>query len=153
MSDSNESNDDKELEEIRAKKLEQLEKEHLGNPGGNPGNPDNPGEAWPDEPLVITENNFDDIIAKYPLLVIDCWAPWCGPCRMVAPVFDELAKDYQGKIVFGRLNTDENQGIAMKHNIMSIPTFLIFKNGELIGRPVGAMPKAALEAAINEHFG
>ena len=109
-------------------------------------------DDWPNKPLVLTEQNFEDSIKKYPLIVIDCWAPWCGPCRMVAPVFDELAVDYRGKIVFARLNTDENQGIAMKFNIMSIPTFLIFKNGELIDRPVGAMQKPALEMAITKYL-
>ena len=109
-------------------------------------------DDWPSEPVIVTDAKFEETMQTYPLVVVDCWAPWCGPCRMVAPVFDELAKDFQGKIVFGRLNTDENQGIAMKFNIMSIPTFLIFKNGELIDRPVGAMPKEALEAAISKHL-
>ena len=137
MSDSE---DDKELEEIRAKKMEKLK-------AGQQDTAD-----WPKEPITITESNFEEIVNKYPKLVIDCWAEWCGPCRMVAPVFDELAKENQGDIAFGRLNTDENQGIAMKFNIMSIPTFLVFKDGELIGRPVGAMPKPALEAALKDFF-
>ncbi len=142
-----ESENDKELEEIRAKRLEKMTEERLGNPGGS-----GKDEDWPAEPITITESNFEEIIKKYPKLVIDCWAPWCGPCRMVASVFDELAKEKQGKIAFGRLNTDENQGISMKYNIMSIPTFLIFKEGDLVGRPVGALPKPALEAAIAEHL-
>jgi thioredoxin 1 len=136
---------DEELERIRAKRLKTMTDELMNNPGGS-------SNDMPGEPVVLDENNFDDIIKKYSIVVVDCWAPWCGPCRMVAPTIEELAKDYQGKIVFGKLNTDENQGIAMKFNIMSIPTFLIFKNGDLIDRPVGAMPKASLEEAITKHM-
>ena len=135
----------KELKTLRAKKLEAMKKKYMTNGGTS-------NEDWPAEPIELNENSFEEFIKKYPLVVVDCWAPWCGPCRMVAPVFDELAKDYQGKIVFGRLNTDENQGIAMKFNIMSIPTFLIFKNGELIDRPVGAMPRPSLESTITKHL-
>jgi thioredoxin 1 len=139
------NDDDEELLTIRAKKLEEMKKKFFDNPKLL-------GDHMPSEPITVTEQNFEEVIAKNPLVVIDCWAPWCGPCRMVAPVIEELAKDYEGKILFGKLNTDENQGIAMKYNIMSIPTFLIFKNGELIDRPVGAMPKPALEEAINQHL-
>jgi thioredoxin 1 len=136
---------DEELEKIRTKKLDSMKEKMSSNPG-------NPEDNYPGEPVVLSEGNFEDFIKKYPLVVVDCWAPWCGPCRMVAPVVEELAKNYQGKIVFGKLNTDENQGIALKFNIMSIPTFLIFKNGNLIDRPVGAMPKASFEAAIKKYL-
>jgi thioredoxin 1 len=145
LKDSNEKEDNEELKKIRAKRLEELKMAFEGNSGSS-------GDDWPDEPVVLTEQNFDDFIKKYPFIVIDCWAPWCGPCRMVAPVVEELAKENKGKLVFGKLNTDENQNIAMKYNIMSIPTFLIFKDGELIARPVGAMPKPALESTIIEHM-
>ena len=146
MSDSDKDDiDDKELEKIRAKRLEEMKMTYFEGS-------DSSSDSWPDEPVVLTEDNFEGFIKKYPFIVIDCWAPWCGPCRMVAPVIEELAKEKKGKMVFGKLNTDENQSIAMKFNIMSIPTFLIFKDGELIARPVGAMPKAALEDAINEHM-
>jgi thioredoxin 1 len=140
-----EGDNNEELEKIRAKKLEAMKENLQSNPG-------NPGSDWPGEPQVLTDDNFDDFTKKYSVVVVDCWAPWCGPCRMVAPVVEELAKVYHGKIAFGKLNTDENQGIAMKFNIMSIPTFLVFKNGELIDRPVGAMPKPALEQALNKYL-
>ena len=138
---------DEELERIRAKKLEAMKENVKNNPGT-----EGIGGDWPSEPKMVDESNFDDFIKKYPLVVIDCWAPWCGPCRMVGPIIEELAQDFQGKIAFGKLNTDENQGIAMKFNIMSIPTFLVFKNGELIDRPVGAMPKPALTDALNKYL-
>lgn len=139
---------DEELENIRAKKLEDFISRYMSNNNY----PDGSGDDWPSEPVQLTETNFDEFIKKYPFVVIDCWAPWCGPCKMVGPVVDELAKEHQGKVAFGKLNTDENQSIAMKFNIMSIPTFLIFKNGELMARPVGAMPKPALESTIMEHM-
>lgn len=107
---------------------------------------------WPTEPMVVTDGEFRDIIRKYPLVVIDCWAPWCGPCVMVAPIIEELAEDYRGKIVFGKLNTDENQETMKDYNIMSIPTLLIFKRGKLVDRSVGAMPREELEPEIIKHL-
>ena len=99
-------------------------------------------------PLKITDADFDKIIKKYNLVVVDCWAPWCGPCRMVEPVIEELAKEMQGKIVFAKLNVDENQGTSIKFQIMSIPTLLVFKNEELVDRIVGAMPKDMLSTKL-----
>ena len=101
----------------------------------------------------LSSDNFDEIVNKYSLLVIDCWAPWCAPCRMVAPVIEELAGDYQGKIAFGKLNVDENQALAMQFQVMSIPTLLIFRNGELIDRKVGTMPRNMLEPELTKHIG
>jgi thioredoxin 1 len=145
---TNENVNDDELEQLRNKKMEELKSRYLESNVY----PDGSGADWPDEPVVLTESNFEDFIKKYQFVVIDCWAPWCGPCRMVAPVIEELAKEHKGKIAFGKLNTDENQSIAMKFNIMSIPTFLIFKDSELVARPVGAMPKPALESTIMEQM-
>lgn len=101
-------------------------------------------KKWPDTPIQVLDADIDETIQKFPVLVIDCWAPWCGPCRMIGPIIEELAKDMQGKIVFGKLNVDENPQTSMKHGIMSIPTMLVFKNGQLVDRFVGAMPKEML---------
>jgi thioredoxin 1 len=98
----------------------------------------------PNEPLTISDANIDLTINKYNTIVIDCWAPWCGPCRMVGPVIEELAKEMQGKVVFGKLNVDENPETSTKHQIMSIPTLLVFKSGNLVDRLVGAYPKEEL---------
>jgi len=102
--------------------------------------------------LELNSSNFDEEVKKHPLLVVDCWAPWCAPCRMVAPVIEELARDYQGKITFGKLNVDSNQLIAMGYGIMSIPTLLIFKNGQLVDQKVGALPRKTLEPELTKHL-
>ncbi|MDY6966079.1 MAG: thioredoxin [Halobacteriota archaeon] len=134
-----ESNDDKELERIRVKKIKEM------TDGGK-------AAGLPDEPLKVNDETFDQVTKEYPLVVVDCWAEWCGPCRMIGPIIDELAKDYAGKIVFGKLNVDENQKTAMQYQIMSIPSLFIFKDGELIDKIVGAMPRDALEPKITKHL-
>lgn len=91
----------------------------------------------------------DVIEAKEPVLV-DFWAEWCGPCRMVGPVLDELAKEYDGKIKIAKVNVDENQQVSMDYHIRSIPTLLFFKNGQMVKQLVGAHPKAKLVSEIQE---
>ena len=101
--------------------------------------------------LDFSDADFDEQVLKNDLpVLVDFWAPWCGPCQMVTPVIEELAKDYTGKIVFGKLNTDENRMSAEKYNIMSIPTLLVFKNGNLVDQVVGAMPRQELEPKITK---
>lgn len=135
---------DKELDEIRKRKMEQLKRKIMY--GGN-----EMIENLPNEPVTITDEDIDEAVKKYETIVVDCWAPWCGPCRMVAPVIDELAKEMQGKVVFGKLNVDENPETSMKHQIMSIPTLLIFKNGQLVERLVGAYPKKELKKKLEPY--
>ena len=97
-------------------------------------------EKMPNKPLEINDENFDEIVSKYDIVVVDFWAPWCGPCRMVAPVIEELAKEMKGKVVFAKLNTDENPKMVTRYRIMSIPTLMLFKEGKLVDRVVGALP-------------
>ena len=92
----------------------------------------------------LNENNFDEFVEKNELVMIDCWAPWCRPCRMIAPIVEELAEELKGKVAIAKLNTDENQGIAMRFMIEAIPTMLIFKNGVQLPSLVGLRPKEAL---------
>ena len=136
--------EDKDLEEIKRKKLEQYKKQYIF--GGK-----NMNEKLPDAPIKITDADFDEAVKKYDTLVIDCWAPWCGPCRLITPVIEELAKEMQGKVVFGKLNVDENPMTSAKHQIMSIPTLLVFKNGDLVDRLVGALPKEALKEKLGSY--
>lgn len=104
------------------------------------------------KPIELTEAKFREVIQNHPLVVVDCWAPWCAPCFMIAPILDELARDYAGRILFGKLNVDENQKIAMQYDIMSIPALLLFKNGKLVDRIIGAMPKQIIEPKITRHL-
>jgi thioredoxin 1 len=102
--------------------------------------------------LELTDATFDAAVREHPLLVVDCWAVWCGPCRMVAPVIEELARDYAGRITFAKLDVDRNRATAARFNVQSIPTMLIFKNGQLVDQKMGAMPKAMLEPIVAKHL-
>jgi thioredoxin 1 len=133
------------LETVKRKKLEDLKKQFKH--GGK-----TMEIKWPDTPIQLLDVDIDEIVKKYQTIVIDCWAPWCGPCRMVGPVIEELAKELKGKIVFGKLNVDENPQTSLKYRIMSIPTMLVFKNGVLVDRFVGAMPKDMLLQKLRPHL-
>ncbi len=98
----------------------------------------------------LADSTFNNFINSSPIAVVDCWASWCGPCRMIAPIIEELAKQYAGKIVFGKLNVDENHEIPVKYGIMSIPTLLFFKNGQHVDTLIGAVPKSVIEQKINQ---
>ena len=98
---------------------------------------------------VITDANFAETLNTDKLVVVDFWATWCGPCKMIAPIVEELAEEYEGKAVICKCNVDECDDVPMTYNIRSIPTLLFFKNGELVDRNVGAASKADLAAKIN----
>lgn len=103
-------------------------------------------------PIVLNDSNFKMEIAKYPVILVDFWAPWCGPCRMVSPIIEQLAREYAGKVAFGKVNVDENQMISALFGIQSIPTMMIFKNGKAVDVIVGAMPKAQIEMKIKQQL-
>ena len=134
---------DEELERIRRKKLEEMMKSLRTSKEDKP---------KIEKPVELTDSNFYDVVKSGGLVVVDCWAAWCAPCRMISPIIDELAKEYAGKILFGKLNVDLNRKIPVEYQIMSIPTILIFKDGKLVDRLVGARPRRALESAITKHL-
>jgi thioredoxin 1 len=105
-----------------------------------------------DKTFVVSDTNFEQEVLKseQPVLV-DFWAPWCGPCRMVAPVLDQLAEEMKGKVRVAKLNVDDNQRIASQFRVSSIPTFILFKGGMPADRMMGAMPKSAFESFINRN--
>ncbi len=129
---------DEELEKIRQKMIRELMRKKL-SPQVN-------------EPVEITDSNFDKVVKSSRVVVVDCWAPWCAPCRMMAPIINELAKEYAGKILFGKLNVDKNPRTPARYQIMSIPTFLVFKEGVLVERIIGAMPKKILEQRLIKYI-
>lgn len=134
--------EDRELEQIRAKKKAEMVTKM--------GEEETTGSI--DSPIVLDDAHFAETVQKYPLMLIDCWAEWCGPCRMVAPVIDELARDYSGRLVVGKLNVDDNPETANQFGIMSIPTLLIMRNGNVIDRIVGAFPKNLIEDKLKKYL-
>ncbi len=133
---------DDELEMIKQRKMAELQKAAAAKAAMSAIN----------QPVVLTDSNFNSEVSKYPVMLVDFWAPWCGPCRMVAPVIDQLAREYSGRVVFGKLNVDENQVVAGSFGIQSIPTMMIFKAGKVVDVIIGAMPKAQIEMKIKQQL-
>jgi len=100
----------------------------------------------------VKDSTFEEFIKSAPLVVVDCWAPWCGPCRMLAPIIEQLAEEFQGKIKFGKMNTDENESTPMKFNITAIPTMLVFKKGVQLDRIVGAGNKDFMRQKFSKYL-
>ena len=102
----------------------------------------------------FSDDSFEaDVLGSDQPVLVDFWAPWCGPCRMVAPTVEQVADEYAGKVRVGKVNTDENPQVAAGHNISSIPTLLLFKGGKVVDKTVGVAPKAALAAMLDRHLG
>ena len=102
--------------------------------------------------LEITDSNFNNVISKNKTVLVDFWAEWCGPCRMIGPVIEELANEYEGKAIIGKLDIDSNQESSVKYGVRSIPTILTFKDGEIVDRQVGAVPKKTLTNVIDSQL-
>jgi len=123
-----------ELEELKKKRMEELQKKM----------------EYPNKPITVDDATLTEVIQKYPKVVVDCWAAWCMPCKMIEPAIEELAQEHQGQIVYCKLNIDQNRQTAQKYQIMSIPALLVFKNGQQTDTIVGAMPKPMLQQKIAE---
>lgn len=105
------------------------------------------------KPIALTDDTFEEEVLKADQLVlVDFWAPWCGPCKMIGPIVEELADDLDGKMKISKLNVDENGATATKYGVFSIPTLLVFKDGETVERLVGFMPKPKLVEKLNAHM-
>ncbi|MEM2546430.1 MAG: thioredoxin, partial [Candidatus Bathyarchaeia archaeon] len=130
---------DKELERIKEKKLRKLLKE-LGEKHSMNG-----------KVVHITDSNFNEIVRRNPLVLVDFWAEWCMPCRMLAPIIEDLAKEYSDKVLVGKLNVDENPATASKFHVFSIPTLILMRNGVEAERIVGYVPKNQIEVLLKKH--
>jgi thioredoxin 1 len=102
--------------------------------------------------VEVTDQNFQDVTGSAGLSMVDFWAVWCGPCRIVAPIVEQLADEYAGKVTVGKLDVDSNQRTATQFNVRSIPTILFFKEGKVVDQVIGAVPRAALESKIKQHL-
>lgn len=101
------------------------------------------------KPVEINDNNFDvEVVESTTPVVVDFWAVWCGPCRMIAPIVEELAEEYDGKVKFSKLNVDDNPEVSMKYGIRSIPTLLVFKDGQPVDQIIGAVPKKEVQKRV-----
>ena len=101
------------------------------------------------EPQIITDANFKEVLDTDKPVLVDFWAEWCGPCKMIGPIVKELAADYDGKAVIAKVNVDENPSTSAEFGIRSIPTLLVFKNGEIVDKQIGAVPKAVLAGKLD----
>ncbi|MFN8436056.1 MAG: thioredoxin [Cytophagales bacterium] len=102
--------------------------------------------------IEITDANFEEVIGSGKTVLVDFWAEWCGPCKMIGPMIDELAGEYEGKAVIGKLNVDLNPNTAMKFNVLSIPTLLVIKDGQVVEKQIGAAPKTVLAGKLDSHI-
>src|SRR6266581_7892311 len=104
------------------------------------------------EPIHVTDADFDKVVKEHPYVIVDFWAEWCAPCRAIAPMIEDLAKQYAGKVTFVKVNTDENPKTPQQFTVMGIPTLLFFKGGKLVDQVVGAMPRGPFEDRVKKHL-
>lgn len=138
---------DDELNQIMAKKMKDLAKQGASNSFSDNGN-----VVMGAGPVTLNDSNFEDMVKRNQLIVVDFWAPWCGPCRAVSPVIEQLSNELTGKVLFGKLNVDENPVVSSTFGIQSIPTIAIFKNGKMVDGFVGAASKSQILSKISTYI-
>lgn len=104
------------------------------------------------DPLNLDDSNFSQTINKFPLLLVDFWAPWCGPCRMMSPLIDQIGKEYVGKLVVGKVNVDENPTVSRQSGISSIPTLILFMRGQAVNKIIGSVSKNKIDEMVRLHL-
>jgi len=125
-----------EVERIRQEKMKKLQDQ----------------AQMPRAPITVTDSNFEEILKKYDAVVVDLWASWCMPCKMLEPTVEEIAKEYEGRLKVCSLNIDNAQSIAAQYSVMSIPTLALFKNGQVVHKTVGALPKDTIIEQFSNHI-
>ena len=138
---------DEELERIRQRKLEEM----MRRKSAADVKP-RPLDGAPPGVSTLTDSTFAQAVQKYPLTVVDFWAPWCAPCRMVSPVIEELSRDYAGRVAFGKVNVDENPMVSSSFGVQSIPTIMLFSRGRAVDAVIGAVPKQMIESKIRPYL-
>lgn len=133
--------DDEEIQRINQKKLEEIMTRNKML------------QSFAGKPILLTDANFASEISRHDLIVVDFWAAWCGPCRLVSPIIEQLASEYSGRVIFGKLNVDENPEVSNRFGVQSIPTILVFKNGKQVDGLVGAVPKPTIESKFKPYIG
>ena len=133
---------DDEVQKINEKRYEEMLKRQGSESKRAPG---------PAKPIELTDANFHEVVGSHPLVVVDFWAPWCGPCRVVSPVLEQLASEMAGEATFGKLNVDDNPATSQRFQIQGIPTIMVFKDGQPVDGLVGAAPKQMIEARIRPY--
>lgn len=142
------SDRDEQLDDILANKIQELSHDAFNNKSSSENH-----RATIAAPLILNDSNFTQAVQKYPLLVVDFWAPWCGPCRILSPTIEQLAKEFDGKVIFGKLNVDENPRVASAFGIQSIPTVAIFKNSQMVDGFVGVASKSQIQSKVSQYMG
>ena len=132
---------DVELEKLGQEKLREMMMKRKGSE-----------EALMNKPIEVTDATFNETVQNHPFVVIDCLAALCGPCRMIAPIIEELAREYAGKVVFGKLDVNKNRAVTLHYQIVSIPTLMVFNHGKLVDKITGALPKPVLEARMTRYL-
>jgi thioredoxin 1 len=138
------SGEDPELQSIKERKLMEMMRRTRAQLQS--------AEKYDGKPIILSDATFSSEISKYPVLVVDFWAAWCGPCRMAAPIIEQLAKEYSGRVTFGKLNVDENPLTSNEFQVESIPTLLIFRDGEPVDGIIGAAAKHQIESKLKAHL-